>query len=184
MAVSVGTLPFGRSVASAEQRRYCTEVAPMPSFSIPLVMKHPKGSTGKDVCGCPLPPSGSEKEGGERRGKALHPHAFLFLPAADGELPPAFPLEVYRKGFMLRSKRRNRRVKEQDKCGMTEDKGASSWADQSGITERPQVDQFPEHGSSTPMFPQLERRVYPAAVQLPYNCLPREGEKGDGSKLM
>lgn len=32
MAVSVGTLPFGRSVASAEQRRCCTEVAPMLSL--------------------------------------------------------------------------------------------------------------------------------------------------------
>lgn len=40
-------------------------------------------------------------EGGERRGKTIQPHAFLFLPAADGELPPAFPLEVYRKGELI-----------------------------------------------------------------------------------
>lgn len=70
-------------------------------FSIPPVIQHPKGSRGKNACGWPLPPSGSEEEGGERRGKTLHPHAFLFLPAADGELPPAFPLEVYRKGELI-----------------------------------------------------------------------------------
>lgn len=40
-------------------------------------------------------------EGGARRGKTIQPHAFLFLPAADGELPPAFPLEVYRKGELI-----------------------------------------------------------------------------------
>lgn len=63
------------------------------------MMQHPKGSRGKDACGCPLPPSGSEKEGGERREKTLHAHTFL--PAADGELPPAFPLEVYGKGELI-----------------------------------------------------------------------------------
>lgn len=35
MAVSVSTLPFGRSLASAEQRRYCTEVAPVLSLRCP-----------------------------------------------------------------------------------------------------------------------------------------------------
>lgn len=79
---------------------------------------------------------------------------------------------------MLRSKRRNRRAKKQDKCGMTDDRGASSWADQSGVTERPQGDQFPEHGSSTPLFPQLKCRVYPAAVQPPYNNFLVQGRGG------
>lgn len=37
----------------------------------------------------------------ERMGKPMQPHAFLFLPAADGELPPAFPLEVYRRGELI-----------------------------------------------------------------------------------
>lgn len=35
MALSVGTLPFGRSLASAEQRCYCTEVAPRLSLLHP-----------------------------------------------------------------------------------------------------------------------------------------------------
>lgn len=70
---------------------------------------------------------------------------------------------------MLHSKRRNRRVKEKDKRGMTEDRQASSWADQSGVTERPKMHQCPEHGSSTPMLSQLKCRDYPAAVQPSYN---------------
>lgn len=80
-------------------------------------------------------------------------------------------------GFMLHSKRRNRRVKEQDKCGITEDRRASSWADQSGVTEGPQVDQCPEHGSSTPVFPQPKSRAYPAAAQPLYNNFLPQGRK-------
>lgn len=87
-------------------------------------------------------------------------------------------------GSMLHSKGRNRRVKEQDKCGMTEDRGASSWADQSGVTERPQADQFPEHGSSTPLFHSLSAEsILQLYSHLTTACFPREGEKGDGSKL-
>lgn len=69
--------------------------------SIPPVMQHQKGSREKDVCGCPLSSIRQWEGKGRKEGETLRPHAFLFLPAADGELPPAFPLEVYRKGELI-----------------------------------------------------------------------------------
>lgn len=70
MAASVGTLPFSPSLAAAEQRPASAQrwLQCFPS-SIPPVMQHPRGSSGKDACGCPLPPSGSKGGRGRKEGK-------------------------------------------------------------------------------------------------------------------
>ena len=103
MAASVGTLPFRPSLAAAKQRPASAQrwLQCFPS-SIPSVMWYPKGSSGKDVCGCVPPSSVRQSKGGKReKWKTFQPHAFLFLPGADRELPTAFPLEVYRKGELI-----------------------------------------------------------------------------------